>query len=664
MWWFFNIIPKAYEGSKLIADNSEQIKLAHQDLRWVYPITFNRIKSPAELKNAIKTGISCFKDIKAARKTLNQRGSPFHVASAAQQYIATGGIRVDFQVINNQMEDNWLHTRGAQRAKCKFVVESPNGIKSVKVVDAFSGVIRKFTGNNAKKLSREFELVHSRKYPIWLEVTDSNGNTALSHTERIWCYKQGLFRCGDNLNILGALGMYWHPDRNQMLPLIKMFHNAELVSVQGWDRANADCPLPEAWPMNMVNIKGVGEYPAYSREFTSGCRMKVKLVGHDMQYVSMQMDELVENCDNAKRGGPAYSSIARKLKDNEFFTRTDSMYAFRDNSDFFMIWNHCQRRKGLENFKGSFILHEGEFRFKKDITLAGSVPIKLFRIKYPFEAEKRFNKLVVDDLNRGKISIDIKATRTPAHYSGIVRPGGYLAVMNSPVGYIGIMAPHDQKLSYRFVWPNRLLVGLGRNGEKIKKGQVIKYRYIAAVLTDTNNNAKQLQELTKTYNLNGGNKGYALKIKVGKLTDAEIFLNLKTVNKEVKFTAGPAKTIIDLPIKVTGIQDNGCAAVYSSLHPWFNFVPVLEGVAMLQESISQKNHIWIGNVFVADNSKIRMTLVKDGIDASRKAFIEIHNPTDKKVTARIHSPANTPVYGGKSFTVTIPAGDSVKYNLQ
>jgi len=663
MWWFWNIIPKAYEDSKLIADNSEQMQFAHQDLRWVYPIVFNRIKSPAKLKKAIKTGICSFKSIEAARKNLNRRGNPFHVAKAAQQYIATGGIKIDFQIINNQMENNWLHTRGAQRARCKFVIESPNGIKSVKVVDAFSGTVRKFSGNNAKKISKEFELVHSRKYPLWLEVTDSKGNTAMSHTERIWCYKQGLFRCGDNLNILGALGMYWHPDRNQMLPLIKMFHNAELVSIQGWDRADADCPMPEGWPMNMVNIEGVGEYPPRSREFTSGSRMKVNLVGHDMQYITMQMDELVENCDNTKRGGPAYSSIARKVKDNEYFSRTDSMYAFRDNTDFFMIWNLCQRREGLKNFKGSFILHEGEFKFKKDIVLNGSVPIKLFNIKYPFEAEKRFNKLVVDDLNRGKISIDIKADKTPRYYSGIVRGGGYLAVMNSPVGYIGIMAPHNQKLSYSFSWPNRLYVGLGQNGEKIKKGQVIKYRYIAAILTDTNDNAKQLQELTKTYNLNGGNKGYALNIKIGKLIDAEIFLSLKSVNNEVKFSAGPAETIIDMPIKVSGIQDNGCAAIYSSIHPWFNFVPTLNGVAMLQESIAKNNDIWIGNIFVADNPAVKMTLVKDGQAEGKKPFLEIHNPTDKLIKTKIYSPKNTPVFGGKSFSITIPAGNSIKHNL-
>ena len=663
MWWFFNIIPKVYDGGKLIADNSEQMTFAHRDLRWVYPITFNRIKSPGQLKQAVKTGITVFNNLEWAKKALNKRCAPVYFARAGQEYITNGNIKIDWQMINGQMENNWLYTRGAQRIRCSFTVEAPAGVKFVKVVDGFGGTIRNFAGNGAVKLKKELEFSNSRKHALWLEVTDNNNHTAISHVERIWCYKQGLFRCGDNLNILGALGMYWHPDRNQMLPIIKKFHNAEMYSVMGWDRANADCPLPETWPLNTVDIEGVGNYPPNNRNQISGTRMRVDLASHDVQMVTMRMDELMERFDTPERPGPGSCTISRKIKDNEYFSRTDSMYAFRDNADFFIIWNHRRLREGLENFKGSFILHEGEFKFKKDIVLAGTVPIKLLRLNTPFEAGRAFNKLVVDDLKRGRISIEIKADKEPRSYSGVIKPGGYLAVMNSPVGYIGIMTPHNQKLSYSFRWPGTVLLGLGESGQKIEKGRLVKYRYLAAVLTDTADNAGQLQQLVKTYNLDGGSKGYPLKVKTGKLLGAEIFLTLQADNYEAVFTAGPAETVIDMPIKVKGIQDNGCAAIYSSMHPWFNFVPVVKGTAILQESIAKANDIWLGNVFVAENPDTKITLVKDGQDEGRKAFLVIHNPTDKIIKTKIYSPANTPVFGGKSFSVTIPAGDSIKHNL-
>ena len=507
MWWFYNIIPKVYEGSKLIADNSDQMEFAHRDLRWVYPITFNRVKSPAQLKEAVKTGITCINNLKNAKKLLNVRGASSLPAASMQQFNTNGKIKVHWQTINGQMESHWLYTKGAQRAKLKFVVESPNGIKSVKVVDAFFGVIRNFDGKGAKKFSRELEISNSRKHYLWLEVTDGKGKTALTHSELVWCYKQGLYRCGDNLNILGPLGVYWHPDRNQMLPIIKMFNNAETFSVHGWDRGDADCPRIQIWPENAVDIKGVGAYPIRSTKTTSGARMKVQLASHDVQIVSMEMDEIMERFDTAERPGPGKCTISRKVKDNEYFTRTDTMYALRDNTDHFIMYNHRRLRESLEDYKGSYVIHEGEFRFKKDITLSGSVPIRLLQMKTPFIAGELFNKLLVDDLKRGQISVEIKADKTPRRYSGTIKPGGYLTIMNSPIGYVGIMTPHDQKMTYSFSWPNHLFVGIGHKGQKIKKGEVIKYRYIAAILIDSSPNAKQLQKLVKASNLDGGTSG-------------------------------------------------------------------------------------------------------------------------------------------------------------
>ena len=43
--------------------------------------------------------------------------------------------------------------------------------------------------------------------------------------------------------------------------------------------------------------------------------------------------------------------------------------------------------------------------------------------------------------------------------------------------------------------------------------------------------------------------------------------------------------------------------------------------------------------------------------------LDIHNPTGKTLKVKIYSPKNTPVFGGKSFSVTVPAGDNIKYKL-
>ena len=145
---------------------------------------------------------------------------------------------------------------------------------------------------------------------------------------------------------------------------------------------------------------------------------------------------------------------------------------------------------------------------------------------------------------------------------------------------------------------------------------------------------------------------------------AEIFLSLQAKNNEVEFTAGPAVSVIDIPIKVSGLIDNGCTAIYSSMHPWFNFVPILKGTAILQESFEKANDIWIGNVFLADDPAVKITLVKDGLAKGEKPFLTIHNPTGKTVKTKVYSPKNTPMFGGTSYSVMIPAGDSIRQKLK
>jgi hypothetical protein len=120
----------------------------------------------------------------------------------------------------------------------------------------------------------------------------------------------------------------------------------------------------------------------------------------------------------------------------------------------------------------------------------------------------------------------------------------------------------------------------------------------------------------------------------------------------------------DLPIRVSGVQDNGCAAVYSSVRPWFRFVSVMGDTAYFQESIDKANEIWVGNIFVADDKQLKLTVVVDGQGPGKPSFIDGHNPTDKEITTTVLSPAGTPVFGGTTGQVKIPAGDTVRLMIE
>jgi hypothetical protein len=671
MWWFHQIIPYSYDAGKLVADNFKEYLSALSDLRWVYPISFTRIKSPSEVAGAAEIAATTMKDLPSARAALNARGNPYWKAKNARVSTTYGGeVEVlQWNAVNDQMEQNWRYTKGAQRVQVKFTVKSPAGIKDVKIYDADRGVIRRFVPkNNDEIFSRKFEMTHDKQRSLVLVAEDIEGNKAISNFIFVYCYKQGLFRCGDNLNILGPLGMYWHPDRNQMFPLNKDFRNGELFSVQGWDRGGPDCPMPEGRLCDYIKIKGVGEYPwPGDRMRKLHKQMRVKLGSYNLQIAEMKMDYLVEKYDNKDRPGPAFCSIARKVAENDYFERVDRMIAPMDRMDHFVAWNYRRWREGIKDYKGSYLWHEGEIRFKKDVILEGAVPIPLALMSTPFNFDKKLGTLFfVKDAAEGMVKQEI-ATRDSKklRMSGRIAAGGYVAHMNSPVGYMGIIVPKGMNFSYSSTLPGRLYVGLGGDGERIKAGTVLKYAFLSGDFIDQNNSPEHMEKVSKAFNMNGGTGGYPLEIKIGSILNATFFLTLKAAGNESSFSAGPQPVLgIDLPIKVEGLEDNGCAAIYSSRRKWFRFVPVVDGVAFLQEPIDAKNDMWIGNVFVSDNENVKITLVADGLDEGRKPFVELHNPTDKSLKTKVWSPKGCPVFGGKSFTISIPPGGSVKETIE
>lgn len=78
-----------------------------------------------------------------------------------------------------------------------------------------------------------------------------------------------------------------------------------------------------------------------------------------------------------------------------------------------------------------------------------------------------------------------------------------------------------------------------------------------------------------------------------------------------------------------------------------------EGAAWFQENVDRGSRIWAGNVFVCDHKAVRLTLVASGLAPGRKPFLELHNPTDNEIHARVSAPPHAPAYGGLAKRVLI-----------
>ena len=152
-------------------------------------------------------------------------------------------------------------------------------------------------------------------------------------------------------------------------------------------------------------------------------------------------------------------------------------------------------------------------------------------------------------------------------------------------------------------------------------------------------------------------------MKTGEVADTTFFFTVKAADHETVFRLGPRSLMIDLPIRIQGLEDNGCAAVFSKKRPWFRFISVVSGTAYFQEPIDTANEMWAGNVFVCDNKDVKISVVVDGQAKGKPPFVELHNPTEGEVTTMLRSPANTPLFGGMLATVKLPAGDSVRLRI-
>lgn len=674
LWWFFHYVPFVYEGTRLIADNMEDYLFGLRDLRWAALSSFTRIHAPAEVAAAADTCFMGMRNLEMATVALNTRTAAWGKAAAAGQYVSQGPVIASWDAIDSQMEDNWQFTRGAQRVRVRFVVRSDDGIQEVKVHDDDHGPVRRFLGHGARELTREFEFVHDRQHHLVLEVTDTQGRRAVSYDILVFSYKGNLFRCSDNNNILGPTQMCWIPDRNEFFNAAKGFRNGSSYALRGYDTSSTTLGVPTSYIQlsQMIGMKGLpgGRYPDNVQlDAMPAWRMDVGVNSHNMQIATMRSTMLAERYSSDKRPTPAMATVPRDVMENEYFDRTHTLYAPMEKIDMYVTGNHRRVREGRKNYKGAILWHEGEIRFKKDCTLSGQVPIALVEERFPTDLDRRIGELFIITEADGSTEVGLvrnKATSIRRH--GRIRPGGYAATMTTPVGYFGVLVPADMtNFVYQASLPGWVTFtgGLGYDGQQIKAGDVIKYRFGVGTFADEIAGSAMLEHTVKAMNMGGGHDGYPVEMTVGTLEDATFFFTARSTANEAAFTLGPQELMIDLPIRVHGLLDNGCAALYSTLRPWFRYVPVDEhGTAWFQESIDRANSMWVGNVFVCDNSDVKLTLVVDGQTEGAPPFLELHNPTDHEITTSIHSPANTPIFGGISADLVLSAGDSTFYRIQ
>ena len=677
LWWFYRLPIFVYDGTQLVADHRAQYQFALQDARILPVACFTRLRSPPEVAAAAGLCTLNFPAGVNLRDQLNTRcatlGSPSFVSQGG-----AGGPQIEvFSVANSQADDNLYKTAGTQRARAYFRVYSPVGIREVLVNDGTQGPARRYLAGGARDFWHEFTITHDRQRELSLEVTDTQDRRAVWSQIRIYSYKQGMIRCGDNLNMLGSTPILCHPDRHE-LPHFAVFENWNLLTVQGFDTGAGVLTQPSGHLGNWdVHTRAGNQGTQYlpRQPFDGGFRSVQMPTRMPMSSMEISLWD-VKNERRVRWLEPHVSMGPFLPVDDElpYATREVRVYLLRSRLDYFTTWAHRRPHEGAEAYQGAVFLHTGVVRFKQDLTLSTALPVPLEKVwlkggsQYGIADTFMFSK---PDLTTQTVKI---GPEDRVDYRGDLPRGGFITAGPTDIGVLAIIpvTPNlrfdtytsktgPTTLDYQFT------VGLGRDGQQVKAGEELRYAYLTVTLPNkVPATPESFAGIAESFGLREG--GYpTVKADVGTQESTEVFYRADAQNHEFQAEFGPGPMIVNRPFRIDGLVDNGSAAVYllagNKRLERFRFIPVQDGAGLFQQNLDQGGKLWVGNLFLADAPRLKLSPVLYGLTPEEKPFLEIHNPTDQEITATITSPPHTPRFAGFSQKITVPPGADVRLPL-
>lgn len=111
----------------------------------------------------------------------------------------------------------------------------------------------------------------------------------------------------------------------------------------------------------------------------------------------------------------------------------------------------------------------------------------------------------------------------------------------------------------------------------------------------------------------------------------------------------------DVPLQIRGLNEHWVAGSWREGGE-VAYTGVFEGTAWPRLDVSKKGKFYAGNLLTADNNELVLEVVKWTKDVIK---VEIHNPTDKPITATIATPAEITNYKAFNQAVTVPPGSTL-----
>ncbi|MBI4025885.1 MAG: hypothetical protein HY360_12945 [Verrucomicrobia bacterium] len=633
---------KTFENGKLL-DDATDAYLDRQEIEDVLaPITVDLINAPSKVaaSSAHRTGVLVPNqdELRLAFTRNDNNGNLFSAS--------TGPAITDWRGFNltRTTQGRWEPVPGTERLAVCFKTVSEAGLKSVRLLDG-PHLLRRFDAAGAKEFGRTVHLLHDRQRHLMVSVEDANGNTAVSGP---------LFWQCDQLNVHRMCG-----DRGNTIDFSVLRTDSGRVFING----------PVAPYQRKTTMFGF--FPGYC-DLTS--KYAAPYVDGGLRPVVHQSNPRVIFKGEKFPEGTFASRMAHPLSSRDVIIQQSDLIGWYTNQ-FAGVWESTEPVQEPKDVTVSvrwldfakryrdpgFTLVEGTLTFLRDGDLdPGQEVNPLLHQMMNASTDLNTPAFSIEGAGTGGRLAGLTSKDSSPLITGPIAQGGYVALLPCLWGAGAVlMLDPGHTVSAAMARPQIYAqFGLAMGGQKVRKGQEIRYRFLAGRgILGAESSDREWREFVAKMGFNG-KPAYAPAATQGQILSAVYLLEGETKDNGFAATIAKAALPVRLPICVHPVNPKWSAAIANVADGSFLPMGVIETEQKAYatwDAGKESEEIYAGNIVMCDSKDLILTAVCAGSQWE----VDAHNPTEKPVTATLRGAAKFKPLSALKQQVEVPPGQSV-----
>ncbi len=616
------VAPKVFDVATPVHDNGpEWLKVGHALFR-AATVSYTRVRRAEDVALAAATAATCGDDLARVRAWANAKGGWGGNEGAERAHLqavfGAGAEIAGFDAGRAGGTDIW---RVAINVAC------PAGVGEVEVRDGDRRVLARFDGEGETSFRTTFDFLHDRQSVLFLIARGLDGSEAISNAKWIYYYHAGMFRCGDNSNLLSqnppcVVFLNWDdalvpPFKQISLPPAH-FHCSEAVLWEAYHHTPSREPTAVCdGKYSRVRLKGV-DYPSEEAGLPSSHTRSTLNQPNVVSIFDQDLGEYIMEPTRSETSATyGLCSPVKKISKGRNWRRRHRVYQFVDRHD---GWWRAVYQEESPRYRGGYAVVEGEIVFTEDAELAA--PIDLVTIG----AANPAGKTAVFSRGHDRFS-----------------KGSYYALCSTDKAWHGLFGLEGSDELHVDATPKgsgiQAVLRLGRAGRKVAAGETLRYRFAVGSFVEPPRGGEYCEWFARMMDGGGFNHG-----------DAPVsgIVELTAEGNAAECEFGPTWFIQNYPVRVRGLVDNGCAMMTDGDRIWRPLA--FDGDAAYCAVPLELRKRWkFMNLYVADDPSLRLTFTP-ALPGHGTATLQVQNMSGAEVSTRIRN-----VRTGETFEVRVPA---------